>query len=133
MKHVAVVLAMGLVATTSATAEDAWAGYNRGIRWDPSLDAAIEAATGPILAAAMRERLGWDNVSVGDEEVRSYYDEHPEIFDLDRLLKQMQQVTRSYRRKKKMRDVVEFLCETEKSLQIILKNHLQDAMRMYFK
>lgn len=60
-------------------------------------------------------------------------DEHPEIFDLDQLIKQMQQVTRSYRRKRKMRDVVEFLCETEKSLQIILKNHLQDAMRMYFR
>ncbi len=65
--------------------------------------------------------------------IKLSHDEHPEIFDLDRLLKQMQQVTRSYRRKKKMRDVVEFLCETEKSLQIILKNHLQDAMRMYFR
>jgi len=60
-------------------------------------------------------------------------DKHPQIFDLDRLVKQMQQVMRSYKRKRKMRDVVEFLAETEKSLQIILKNHLEDAMRSYFR
>lgn len=40
MNHVAVLLALGLVATPSATAEEAWAGYNRGIRWEPSLVAA---------------------------------------------------------------------------------------------
>ena len=58
-------------------------------------------------------------------------DEHPEIFDLNRLLKQTQKVMQAYQRKKKMRDVVEFLAETEKSLQIVLKNHLEDAMRKY--
>ena len=58
-------------------------------------------------------------------------DEHPEIFDLNRLLKQTQKVIEAYQRKKKMRDVVEFLTETEKSLQIVLKNHLEDAMRQY--
>ena len=59
--------------------------------------------------------------------------EHPEIFDLEHLAKQMRQVTQAYKRKRKMRDVVDFLAETEKSLQILLKNHLQDAMRIYFR
>ena len=65
--------------------------------------------------------------------VRLSRDEHPEIFDLDNLVKQMQALSRAHRRKRKMRDVIEFLEETEKSLQIILKNHLEDAMRIYFK
>ena len=45
----------------------------------------------------------------------------------------MQALSRTHRRKRKLRDVIEFLEETEKSLQIILKNHLEDAMRIYFK
>ena len=58
-------------------------------------------------------------------------DEHPEIFAINKLLKQTQKVIAEYQRKKKMRDLVEFLIETEKSLQIVLKNHLEDAMRTY--
>ena len=65
--------------------------------------------------------------------VRLSRDEHPEIFDLEHLAKQMRDVAATYRGKRKMRDVLEFIAETEKSLQILLKNHLEDAMRMYFK
>ena len=45
MNYAALVLAMALVATTPADAQEAWAGYNRGIRWEPSLEAAKARAT----------------------------------------------------------------------------------------
>ena len=65
--------------------------------------------------------------------VRLSRDDHPEIFDLEHLAKHMRDVAATYQGKRKMRDVLEFIAETEKSLQILLKNHLEDAMRMYFK
>lgn len=63
--------------------------------------------------------------------VRLARDDHPEIFELDRLIKQVHKVMAFCQRKPKARDVHEFLDETEKGLQIILRNHLEDAMRKY--
>lgn len=63
--------------------------------------------------------------------VRISRESHPEIYDIDRLTKQVQKLIEAHSRKRKTRDLVEFLTETEKSLQIILRNHLEDAMRVY--
>ncbi|MBW2292043.1 MAG: hypothetical protein JRG94_06990 [Deltaproteobacteria bacterium] len=60
-------------------------------------------------------------------------DTHPEIFELDQLSKQIRKMIKSYTRRKRTRNMVNFLAETEKSLQIILKNHLEDAMLDYLK
>ena len=40
MKLIAVGLATALLATAPADAQEAWAGYNHGIQWEASLDAA---------------------------------------------------------------------------------------------
>ena len=72
-------------------------------------------------------------INGGSLVIKLSRDEHPEVFELDHLVKQMQLIIKSYRSKYKMRDVIEFLEETEKSLHIILKNHIEDAMRIYFK
>lgn len=72
-------------------------------------------------------------INGGSLVIKLSRDEHPEVFELDHLVKQMQLIIRSYRRKDKMRDVIEFLEETEKSLHIILRNHIEDAMRIYFR
>ena len=72
-------------------------------------------------------------INGGSLVIKLSRDEHPEVFELDHLVKQMQLIIKSYRNKYKMRDVIEFLEETEKSLHIILKNHIEDAMRIYFK
>jgi hypothetical protein len=63
--------------------------------------------------------------------VRISRDSHPEIFDIDRMIKTLAKVRESYEQKRKMRDLCEFLSETEKSLQIILTNHLEEALRRY--
>ncbi len=63
--------------------------------------------------------------------VRLSRESHPEVFDLDRLTKQVRKMIETYNRKRSARDLCEFLQETEKSLQIILKNQLEDAMRKY--
>jgi len=63
--------------------------------------------------------------------VRLSRESHPEVFDLDRLTKQVRKMIDAYYRKRSARDLCEFLQETEKSLQIILKNQLEDAMRKY--
>jgi parvulin-like peptidyl-prolyl isomerase len=47
---------------------------------DEQLEAQIEKAREGIYEAAMKRRLGWNEISITDEEVRRYYDEHPEIF-----------------------------------------------------
>ena len=60
-------------------------------------------------------------------------DQHPEVFEIDKLLKQVQKVRESNKNKRKLRDLTEFLVETEKSLQIILSNHLEDALRKYLR
>lgn len=60
-------------------------------------------------------------------------EEHPEVFDTDRLLKAMRRVADVHGDNRKCRDLVEFLQETEKSLEILLRNHLEDAMRKYLK
>ena len=69
----------------------------------------------------------------GQLVVRLSRDKHPEVFDTDRLLKQMSKIIQTYGKNRKCRDLVEFLEETEKSLEILLRNHLEDAMRKYLK
>jgi hypothetical protein len=63
--------------------------------------------------------------------VRISRQSHPEIFDIDRLVKSLAKTRESYESKRKMRDLCDFLSETEKSLQIILANHLEEALRRY--
>ena len=43
----------------------------------------------------------------------------------------VEKMKKTYGRRKKTRDLCQFLSETDKSLQIILRNHLEDAMRKY--
>ncbi|MHC4939135.1 MAG: hypothetical protein ACYTHK_09220 [Planctomycetota bacterium] len=73
------------------------------------------------------------NVRDGQLVVRLSRDKHPEVFDADRLMKQMRKVIDTHGKTRKCRDLVEFLEETEKSLEILLRNHLEDAMRKYLK
>ena len=82
---------------------------------------------------AVAERLSALEVKGDTLVVRISRDTHPEIFDIDRLMKAVCKVINSYEKKRKMRDLVEFLSETEKSLEIILSNHLEDALRKYLK
>lgn len=63
--------------------------------------------------------------------VRISRDSHPDLYDMDKLSKHMKTLIKTYGRKRKMRDLVEFLAETDKGLQIILRNHLEAAMRKY--
>ena len=65
--------------------------------------------------------------------VRLSRDKHPEVFDTDKLMKQMSRIIDAYGENRKCRDLVEFLQETEKSLEILLRNYLEDAMRKYLK
>ena len=58
---------------------------------------------------------------------------HPEVFDIDRMIKSISKVREKYKGKRKMRDFCQFLAETEKSLGIILANHLEDALRKYLR
>jgi len=58
---------------------------------------------------------------------------HPEIFDIEKLIKDLAKTRESYKGKRKMRDFCELLAETEKSLEIVLSNHLEDALRKYLK
>ena len=60
-------------------------------------------------------------------------DSHPEIFEVDALAKEVNQLVKQWRRKSRLRNEREFLVETEKSLQIILSNLLEDALRKYLK
>jgi len=89
-------------------------------------------STKPI-RVAVAERLSALEVKGDRLVVRISRDTHPEIFDIDRLMKAVCKVINSYEKKRKMRDLVEFLSETEKSLEIILSNHLEDALRKYLK
>ena len=82
---------------------------------------------------AVAERLSALEVKGDTLVVRISRDTHPEIFDIDRLMKAVCKVINSYGKKRKMRDLVEFLSETEKSLEFILSNHLEDALRKYLK
>lgn len=63
--------------------------------------------------------------------VRISRESHPEIFDIDRLIRTLAKAREEYSEKRRMRDLCEFLLETEKSLQIILANHLEEALRKY--
>lgn len=69
----------------------------------------------------------------GQLVVRLSRDKHPEVFDTDKLMKQMSKIIETYGGRRNCRDLVEFLEETEKSLVILLRNHLEDAMRKYLK
>jgi len=73
------------------------------------------------------------NVRDGQLVVRLSRDRHPEVFETDKLMKQMSRIIQTYSKNRKCRDLVEFLEETEKSLEILLRNHLEDAMRKYLK
>jgi len=88
-------------------------------------------ATRKSAAAAAKEAE--IKVMDGRLVVRLSKQQHPEVFETDKLLKDMQRIRDRYGRKRKCRDLIEFLSETEKSLEIILRNHLEDAMRMYLK
>ena len=61
--------------------------------------------------------------------VRISKETHPEIFEIDRLIKQIDHIQKTYGGKAKTADLCEFLIETRKSLTIILTNHLEDALR----
>ena len=50
---------------------------------------------------------------------------HPEVFAIDKLTKHVSKLIEEFKGKRKLRDVVEFLRETEKSLGIVLNNHLR--------
>ncbi len=63
--------------------------------------------------------------------VRISRESHPEIFDIDRLVRTLTKAREHYESRKKMKDLCDFLSETEKSLQIILTNHLEEALRRY--
>jgi len=63
--------------------------------------------------------------------IRISRDSHPELYEIDKLNRRMRMMIRAYKRKSEMRDLVEFLAETEKGLQIILRNHLDAAIRQY--
>lgn len=85
------------------------------------------------IRTVVAERLSALEVKGDRLVVRISKDTHPEIFDIDRLMKAVYKVIGTYEKKRKMRDLVEFLSETEKSLEIILSNHLEDALRKYLK
>ncbi len=63
--------------------------------------------------------------------VRISRDSHPDLYEIDRLSKHMQELIKTYGPQRNMRHLVDFLAETDKSLQIILRNHLEAAMRKY--
>jgi len=65
--------------------------------------------------------------------VRLSRSKHPEVFDTDKLMKSMHKIIDTYGSNPKCRDLVQFLEETEKSLEILLRNYLEDAMRKYLK
>jgi len=56
---------------------------------------------------------------------------HPELYDIDKLSRAMRALMQHYAHDRSMRDFVTFIAETEKGLQIILRNHLEHAMRHY--
>ena len=85
------------------------------------------------ISVAVAERLSALEMKGDRLVVRISRESHPVIFDIDRLIKQVNKVIDIYERKSKQRDLCEFLLETEKSLQIILSNHLEDALRKYLK
>ncbi len=87
---------------------------------------------GPILSAAP---TGASGLTMRGERlvVKLSRDSHPEVFAIDKLSKQVTKLIEDFKGKRKMRDVVEFLRETEKSLGIILTNHLEDALRKYLR
>ena len=65
--------------------------------------------------------------------VRLARDSHPVVFDVDRLCKTIRKTIEVYSRRRECTDLCEFLQETDKGLQIILRNHLEAAMRKYLQ
>ena len=51
-----------------------------GLHEDPSVVSAVEAERQDLLVSAVREREVVEQVSVSPEEARTYYDDHPELF-----------------------------------------------------
>ncbi|MHC4548383.1 MAG: hypothetical protein ACYTEZ_06355 [Planctomycetota bacterium] len=85
------------------------------------------------ISVAVQARLSALDIKGDRLVVRISRTTHPEIFDIDRLIKQVHKMGEIYGDKRKMRDLCEFLAETEKSLEIILSNHLEGALRKYLK
>jgi hypothetical protein len=111
------------MATTRKTAKRALKGLLSGKR----ITARVTGA--PIDLASSKE----SSIEMQGERlvVRISKESHPEIFDIDRLVRTLGQTREHYESKKRMKDLCEFLSETEKSLQIILTNHLEEALRRY--
>ncbi|MGQ0614116.1 MAG: hypothetical protein ACT4PV_10305 [Planctomycetaceae bacterium] len=63
--------------------------------------------------------------------VRISRNQNPELYDIDRLIRSIRLLIDTHATTRHMRDLTTFLEETERSLQIILRNHLELAMRKY--
>ncbi len=63
--------------------------------------------------------------------VRISRTQNPELYDIDRLIRSIRLLIDTHSATRHMRDLTTFLEETERSLQIILRNHLELAMRKY--
>ncbi len=63
--------------------------------------------------------------------VRISRDSNPDLYEIDKLSKHVRELIETCGRRPKMRDLVDFLAETDRGLQIILRNHLEAAMRKY--
>ena len=115
---------MGAMATQRKTKRrDAFKGFLAGKRITARVTGApIDLTPSKVNSIEMQgERL----------VVRISRESHPEIFDIDRLIRTLAKAREQHADKRKMRDLCEFLSETEKSLQIILTNHLEEALRRY--
>ena len=51
-----------------------------GLHQDPSVVSAVEAERQDLLMSTVRDREVVEKVSVSPEEARTYYDDHPELF-----------------------------------------------------
>lgn len=47
---------------------------------DPAVQATVETETRKLLLEAMKEELGWNQLTITQEEMRAYYDSNPETF-----------------------------------------------------
>ena len=90
------------------------------------------ASSAPILSASTN---GTGGLTMRGERlvVKLSRESHPEVFAIDKLNKHVSKLIEEFKGKRKLRDVVEFLRETEKSLGIVLNNHLEDALRKYLR
>lgn len=88
----------------------------------------VREAGAPELSVNAKDEL---QVKGGALVVRLARESHPVVFDVDRLCKTIRKTIDTYMRRRECADLCEFLQETDKGLQIILRNHLEAAMRKY--